>query len=644
MPAADSTVENRYILNKYTLKYIVDGTEFLSEEYYFGQNVTAISEEPTKEGYTFNGWDTEIPSTMPSRNVEINALFTVNQHTITYYVDGVVKYTDTYNYGDSISIRGNEEKEGYTFSGWDTELPATMPDNDINVNGTFSINTYTLSCENEGETIYSRDYEYGSSVDSSEIPTPSKEGYTFTGWDKEIPSVMPANNVVLTSEYEINQYSLNYYVDGTLFSSIIYDYGAEITPIEEPSKEGHTFSGWDSVPSTMPANDVDVNGTFTVNQYTLNFILDGAAYTSLTGDYGAEVPAIETPSREGYTFSGWDSAVPTTFPAESITFNGTLDINVHTVTYFVDGTVYSAVTYEFGETIVPIAEPSREGYTFSGWGEIPVKMPDNDVDVNGTFTINQYTIKFVVDSETYTSLTGDYNTAVPEITTPSKEGYTFSGWDKEIPIRFPADDIVISGTFSINSYIASYVIDGEPYSSATYEYGQLIVYPDVPKSGYTLNWTKEYQTMPASSITINGTYVEVADVKTIYYGAVLRSEQQSFDDPQSLSSYEYVNNETATKTFVIPMDEGYAYAEENLEEDEFEQWCAEHEYSLYLTVPKNAVISSFTDTLGGDLPLTEIKDVSIDGAEYKAYASPTGTPGLRTEQLMPINIVISKTE
>ena len=85
---------------------------------------------------------------------------------------------------------------------------------------------------------------------------------------------------------------------------------------------GHTFSGWDDLPWVMPAENITVTGTFTVNNYTVTYMVDGKKYKTVSVPYGAKIPAMEEPTKAGYTFSGW-SNLPATMPAEDITVMGT---------------------------------------------------------------------------------------------------------------------------------------------------------------------------------------------------------------------------------------------------------------------------------------------------------------------------------
>ena len=195
---------------------------------------------------------------------------------------------------------------------------------------------------------------------------------------------MPDHDVTVTGSFTPNQYNLTYIVDGQLHKYTRVAYGTELTPEPAPTKEGYTFSGWSEIPATMPAHDVTIIGSFTINQYTLTYILDGETYNTSKVDYGTELTPEPTPAKEGYTFSGW-SEIPATMPAHDVTVTGTFNINVHTLKYIVDGAVYKTYEVAYGTDITPEAEPTKDGYTFSGWSEIPATMPDHDVRVTGTF-------------------------------------------------------------------------------------------------------------------------------------------------------------------------------------------------------------------------------------------------------------------
>ncbi len=127
--------------------------------------------------------------------------------------------------------------------------------------------------------------------------------------------------------------------------------------------------------------------------------------------------------------------------------NSSFTVNtLYKLTYMVDGVEYKTYDVEYGATITPEAEPTKEGYTFSGWSEIPETMPAHDVTVTGTFGINSYKLTYLVDSEEYKTYEVEYGVSITAEAAPEKEGYTFSGWS-EIPETMPAHDVTVIGTF-----------------------------------------------------------------------------------------------------------------------------------------------------------------------------------------------------
>lgn len=185
---------------------------------------------------------------------------------------------------------------------------------------------------------------------------------------------------------DIQSYVLTYMLDGQLYYQTEVEQGAPVTPLAAPSsKEGYTFSGWSGVPSTMPAQDVTVTGSFTVNRYKLVYMLNGNEYFSQTLAYGSAVVPASEPEDEGYTFSGW-SEIPATMPAHDVTVRGTLEPTVYQITYIIDDETVAIDSVAYGKAIVPFEAPEKEGYTFDGWSYIPSKMPAGDITVIGTYS------------------------------------------------------------------------------------------------------------------------------------------------------------------------------------------------------------------------------------------------------------------
>jgi hypothetical protein len=114
-------------------------------------------------------------------------------------------------------------------------------------------------------------------------------------------------------------------------------------------------------------------------------MVDGEVYKTSEVEYGVGVVAESAPTKEGYTFSGW-SEIPGSMPAHDVTVTGSFIINKYQVTYVIDGEVFATDDVEYGATIVPPAVEEREGFTFSGWVDIPETMPAHDIVIYASYT------------------------------------------------------------------------------------------------------------------------------------------------------------------------------------------------------------------------------------------------------------------
>ena len=310
------------------------------------------------------------------------------------------------------------------------------------------------------------DAEGGRIAEGTELTvtaTPA-EGYHFEKWSDDATdnprTILVDGDITLTAQFAVNTYKLTYMVDGETYKEADVDFATAITPEVEPTKEGYTFSGWDEVPETMPAHDVTVSGTFTINSYSAVFKIGEDVIDTKTVVFGEPVVAPEAPAKEGHTFAGWQD-MPETMPAHNIEVLGSYTVNTYKLTYMVDGETYKEADVDFGATITPEVEPTKEGYTFSGWDEVPETMPAHDVTVSGTFSINTYLLTVYLNDEVILSDSIEYGRPV-SITTPEvPEGMKFDGWQETVPETMPAHDVDIHGTYSLIDAISSVVMDAD---------------------------------------------------------------------------------------------------------------------------------------------------------------------------------------
>ena len=270
----------------------------------------------------YNGeseWDFETPVTAV---LTLTAKWQINRYTITFDTAGGSEVPSiTQDYGTAITSPAAPTRTGYTFAGWDREIPSTMPAGDMTITARWTVNQYTITFkpENGGQDIVIKQ-DYGTAITAPANPT--KTGYTFAGWDKTIPSTMPAGDMIITARWQVNQYTITFKPENGGQDIVIkQDYGTAITAPANPTKTGYTFAGWDkTIPSTMPAGDMIITARWQVNQYTITFKPEnGGQDIVIKQDYGTAITAPANPTKTGYTFAGWDKTIPSTMPAGDMT-------------------------------------------------------------------------------------------------------------------------------------------------------------------------------------------------------------------------------------------------------------------------------------------------------------------------------------
>ena len=285
----------------------------------------------TRAGYTQVGWSTVDGGEKvygfediytKNEALTLYPVWNTNKYTITFDTNGGSEIAPiTQDYGTEITAPDNPTRKGYTFKGWDKEIPKTMPAENITVKAQWGINQYTITFDtNGGSEIAPITQDYGTEITAPDNPT--RKGYTFKGWDKEIPETMPAENITVKAQWEINQYTITFDTNGgSEVAPITQDYGTKINAPANPTRKGYTFKGWDKeIPKTMPAENITVKAQWEINQYTITFDTNGGSEIApITQDYGTEITAPDKPTRKGYTFKGWDKEIPKTMPAENIT-------------------------------------------------------------------------------------------------------------------------------------------------------------------------------------------------------------------------------------------------------------------------------------------------------------------------------------
>jgi hypothetical protein len=577
MPAEDVTIEAQYEILSFTMKfYIADNVLHRTVEAKYGTNIPSVN-IPAREGYKVIGWDKPVPAKMPAYNDEFHAVYEVIPYVITYLdFDSDTLGTDTVNYGELITAPANPVREGYTFAQWFGQIPATMPARNVTCIAQYQINQYNITFEDfDGRVISSKNVDYGTKVTSPANPV--REGYTFAGWDDEVPSSMPAEDVVLKAEYEINSYVVSFVdFDNTILQTNTLEFGSEVVyPAQDPTREGYTFIGWSDSITTVPAKDSELKAKYAINQYNITFKdIDGNVIETMTLDFGAKVTAPVAPAREGYSFAGWDTTV-TTMPAKDVVVNAEYVINNYLAKYKdYDNSVITSFEVAFNAAIPAVENPTREGYTFSGWlPVVPDKMPAKNFETTAQYTVNKYTFVFRdKDDELITRLTTEYGKDVIAPQAPVEEGHVFIGWDKEVPAKMPAYNDIFKAKYKVLRYSLTFMDkeSGTIYQTDSLDYGTKVVAPAAPeKVGYTFaGWDIDVPSvMPNVNIIIYATWGKNAYALSYFDvdSTLIQTDSVSFEDEvvamenPSREGYTFAGWEPALPS-VMPAEDVETYA------------------------------------------------------------------------------------
>ena len=509
MPAADVEITGAYTPIVYTVTWKIDGEQgtYKQTQATFGEAIATPEAPIEKEGYTFE-WR-GIPETMPAdENLVITGYYVANSYKVTWTVDGKEFTTTTVKYGDAIIAPDYTAEAGYDFA-WD-EIPATMPANDITINGTTTAKTYTVTWNVNGEKVGETTVKFGDAIADYAFDTP--EGYEFSGWTDK-PATMPASDITVNGTTTAKSYTVTWNVNGEKVGETTVKFGDAIADYEYAAPAGCNFSGWTDKPETMPASNITVNGTTTAKTYTVTWKVDGEVVGTTTETFGQPIADYNYQAPVGSTFGGWLDKPETMPDNENLVINGTLRADIHTITWKVNGEVIATTNAVYGAEIADYDYTAPTGYTFSGWTDKPATMPANNIEVNGTTTIKTYTVKWTINGEYYNSTEVKYGEAVtaPQYTIPA--GHSFAWGD--IPSAMPDDDnLVINGTLTINRYTITYYYDEaetQVYFTETLDYGTAPTAKEAPtlKGKRFVDWDSDVPAALTQDVKLHALFTDI---------------------------------------------------------------------------------------------------------------------------------------
>ena len=516
----------------------------------------AVSVTPdAREGFTVDNENSILSGTVAAdSSLVLKVYYSRNQYKLS--VDGVE--SDVY-FGAALEIADPAPREGYTFTGWNVEVPATMPAENLTLVSQWSENDADYTAYNaavaaaqakQGEENYDKKYTAETRAALAEALANDVSGKKYSEQGVVDAATKAINDAV--AALELMTYTATFYVDGAVHATVTAKVGEQIVAPADPAKEGYIFKGWDKEVGKMGVEDVSFNAEFeeatgiayTVETYTMDVNGNyGAAETkTLYGTTGATVNA-DTTAAEGFTF---DESADNVVSGE-IAADGSLVLKVYFARNQYKLTVDGVESMVYYGAALEFANPTKEHETFNGWNpELPETMPAHDVTVVSTWikddadyteyrAARAHAEGIVNDSEyayeaTYTAesraaldaalaivvpeglkydeqhiidaaekaindavlglelmrykvtylnddgsvfaeFDGDkgglvsYRVPVPS-ENPTKEGYVFTGWDPKIPENMPAHELTFTAQFSageVTYTVETYVmgLDGE---------------------------------------------------------------------------------------------------------------------------------------------------------------------------------------
>ncbi|MEE2022731.1 InlB B-repeat-containing protein [Alkalimonas mucilaginosa] len=239
----------------YTVNFVDwDGTVLKTETVSHGSSATAPA-NPSRTGYSFTGWSPGDFSNITA-DTTITAQYSINSYTLTFdSAGGSAVAAITQEFGSAITPPANPSRTGYQFAGWNPAIPATMPAANQTLTAQWTAESYTVNFVDWDATVLKTEVvNHGSGATAP--ANPIRPGYTFTGWSPSDFSVITTDTTI-TAQYNEASYTLTFdSAGGSAVAAITANFGTDITPPEPPSREGFVFVGWQpELPATMPAED-----------------------------------------------------------------------------------------------------------------------------------------------------------------------------------------------------------------------------------------------------------------------------------------------------------------------------------------------------------------------------------------------------
>lgn len=478
------------------------------------------------EGFSLDSAKSTLTGTIAADgSLVLSIYYSRNQYTITYANTDLEP--DTYYYGATVSAR-TPEKAGYAFQGWEEEVPSTMPAQNITLTAKWNENPadYTdydiaVAAANakKAEANYDKTYTEASRKALDAALAVDVSGKKLSEQSVVDAAAKAINDAV--ASLEVMTYNATFYVDGAEYRVVPTKVGEQIIAPENPTKEGFVFTGWDKEVGVMGTEDVSFNAQFSAGEVSYKvetYVMD------VNGAYGAAdvkvVPAttgaavsVDPEAREGFTVAA-DSVLSGTVAAD-----GSLVLKVYYSRNQYKLTVDGAESMVYYGAELNIAEPTKDHYTFAGWNvEVPATMPASDLTLVSQWTEEgaDYTAyDAAVKAAQAKKAEADYDkTYTAESRAALDAALAIDVANKKYSEQADVD----AATAAINdavkalelmTYTANFYVNGQLYKAVTAKVGEQIIAPKDPSvDGYNFNgWDPAVGTMGTEDVRFDAILV-----------------------------------------------------------------------------------------------------------------------------------------
>ena len=558
----DITLYSVYDINKYTVTFMNEKEKYDEQQVEYGGNIE-VPTSPLKKYYTFKYWSLEENgdsydlNTKVTKDITLYSVYDINKYTVTFIDKGKEIDKQELEAG-SVVIAPKVSMEGYKFKYWSEKengkeynlnLPITR---NLTLYSVYEINKYNVEFYDSNKLIKTIKVDYDNTINSNEVPTVSKIGYTFTGWIENNKNfdftTKIKENKKLYSKYEIIKNAVIFNDENRITTKKV-DYNNKVEKIESQGKTGYTFKYWSTTQdgeefdfNTLITESITLYAVYEINEYSVNFIDQGDVYgdTQRVKYNNVAVKPETDPIKEGYTFKYWsleENGVAYDFNTK-ITKNTTLysvySVNNYKVSFVDNGTKYiEDETIEYNKTAIkPETDPSKVGHTFKYWSleENGVAYDFNtkitkDITLYSVYSVNSYKVSFINEGTKYIEdETIEYNkVALKPETDPSKVGHTFKYWSLEengIAYDFNTKitkDTILYSVYEANEYTVKFMNGDNLFKQEQVKYGLKATKPsENPTREHNLfkTWTlndKEYDfNLPVTdNLVLHSKYEEI---------------------------------------------------------------------------------------------------------------------------------------